>query len=699
MASGRRAFEGGSTASLVSAILSTHPPLVSTLRPEITPPLDEVVRRCLEKDPDERWQNARDVAVQVRWIRNAGGGSINLNGAVTVRRRVREWIAWAAALVGVVLAGALAMRRPALPTADRPVAHLIVEAPEGKAFSAWNDPAVSPDGRHVAFVVNTATGEDELWLRPLDSPVSREVAGVKGVERPFWSPDGESLAFVASGELRRISISGGSSQRICAMPKPGADLVGADWQGDTIVFSQGWDGGRDVGRLYSVPASGGEATLLSDPGLAATPPRRDPGKPRGHHWPTLLPDGRHMLFDVGGDRPGLSLAAIATPGDAQQLLPFAARAQYRGGRLLYTRQGTLFAQGFDAARGRLGGQPLPIATRLSNWGTEWDWGWFSASEQVLAFFDDPRVERELVWFDRKAARLGTVGGPAAYSQLTLSPDEKTVAVAIDNIGRYGADLWTIDLAPFGARKRLTETHYGSFSPVWSTDGRELFYTSILDGQWTVFRRTVQGPGPERALPQGAIAGEGFPQSTTPDGRAVLCTFNRAPHHVIAALPTIGDGAPVVIRDGTDLLDQPSVSPDGRWLAYVSGDSRRMDVYVEPFGRPGQRVRVSAAGGAQPQWRGDGRELFYVAADGWLMAASVKPLAERLEVDLPVGLFPGLRPGATADGSSVPYQHMQHYSVTRDGRVFLVIRPVDGVWRRRMHVIVNWPSLLGAQVTR
>jgi hypothetical protein len=182
---------------------------------------------------------------------------------------------------------------------------------------------------------------------------------------------------------------------------------------------------------------------------------------------------------------------------------------------------------------------------------------------------------------------------------------------------------------------------------------------------------------------GGLPGEGFPQDATPDGRAVVCLLKNPPHHAIVALTTAGGGAPVVIREGTDPLDQPAVSPDGRWLAYVSGESGRMEVFVEPFGRPGRRVRVSASGGGQPRWRGDGGELFYVAADGWLMSAGAKPAADHLEVALPVGLFRGLRPDATFDG----------YAVTRDGRAFLVILPVDGVWKRRLHVIVNWPSLL------
>jgi eukaryotic-like serine/threonine-protein kinase len=678
MLTGRSLFAGDTVTDVIAAVVTREPDLDAL--PRATPgPVRQLLSRCLRKDPRTRLPDIGSARLELQEAiagtasGAAGDGGAEETASAQRRSRLRERLAWASlALVAVALAGYLAVDRLGTKPQKRPIAHFLLEMPDGRKLVRFGGPAVAPDGSRIAFVaMPTDTERTSIWVRSLDSVVSRELSGTEEGFLPFWSPDGDSLAFFAGEELRRISLAGGTPQRICTVPK-GAFLAGGDWNADgTLLFSAGgWDA-----RLYSVPAGGGEATPVTD---------LDTSKGEAaHYWPRFLPDGRHFLFQVlslkQAERNGVYMASLDAPHERRRIVPGLLRAECRAGHLLFSRGGTLFAQPFDVGRAQLTGQPLALASSVASLRESGaDWGWFSAaSDESLAYTSQEESRgTELAWFDRKGARLGVVHKGGTHRHIALSPDEKQVAVEFLAPGESTADVWTIDVAR-GIGTRQTTDKGWEYDPVWSPDGRELVFTSNRDGVNRLYRKSLQGDEPERPFAK-ALDGV-WPEGWTPDGRALIVHHDQK---AILALPWSGDGPPEAIIQRSYPMDEPQVSPDGRWLAYIAQEADRWEVYVEPFRRPGARVRVSPDGGGQPKWRADGRELFYVSPDGRLMAVQVKATVDQLDVTLPVALFPGVMGAPTWD----------RYAVTRDGQRFLVVVPLAG-GVERLHVVTNWTSLL------
>jgi hypothetical protein len=312
---------------------------------------------------------------------------------------------------------------------------------------------------------------------------------------------------------------------------------------------------------------------------------------------------------------------------------------------------------------------------------QFNWGWFSASASgTLAYLEGQASGNlELTWFDRKGAKVGTVGKPGHYGQIALSPDEKRVAVELSEEG--GApDIWTVDVAR-GVATRQTFDPAADFNPVWSPDSRELAFTSDREGSPRLYRKALQANAPASPLAQGLS--DVHSEFWSAPAKAILYVGNSDKSHGFGMVPSDGGAKPETVLKKSFRIDEPHVSPDGRWLAYTSQESSRWEVYVEPFRREGERVRVSTEGGGQPRWRGDGKELFYVSPDGQLMAVDVRTTGDRIDVGPPVALFSGVIADPTTD----------HYAATADGQRFLVPVPVGGNARMRIHVVTNWTSLL------
>jgi Tol biopolymer transport system component len=674
MLTGRTLFAGDTVTDVIASVVKEEPDLEAL--PDGTPGVvRRLIARCLRKDPRTRLPDIGAARLDLQEA--VAGTAEETEGPVAAtdaagdqKRRARERVWIATAVVSAGLAAVLAFFDITAPPEARPAVHFVSEPPEGWSLGDFDVPTASPDGRRVAFSATSSDGTKMLWVRPLDSPSARPLPGTEGGALPSWSPDGRSLAFFAEGEIRRIGLASGTVQRVCS-----EDLgTGLTWGRDgTILFSSG---GRS-GRIYSVPAAGGEVRPLTTHDAAH-------GE-IGHYWPRFLPDGHRFLFLVGSskdERTGLHVASLEAPDERRRLLPGNNRVVLGSEHLLYLLDDTLVAQPFDANRAELSGEPVAVAGSVSSWGAVPTWGWFDASTSGVLTYQEGEAFRgsELAWFDRRGARLSTVGKPGRYGQITLSPDERRVAVELSTPEGGGSDLWTMDLAR-GVATRVTFDPAIDIDPVWSPDGRALVFSSDRDGSFRLYRKGLQGNEPVSPLGENLEAV--FPESWLVDEKKLVFVMDPNATQTIGLLPSDGNAEAELILRKDFPVDEAQVSPDGRWLAYISQESGQWEVYVEPFQRVGDRVRVSPEGGGQPKWRGDGKELFYVSPDGRLMAVEVRAEEARIEVGLPVALFAGVNPTPNTD----------HFAVTADGQRFLLTVPVEDDSEARIHVVLNWTSLL------
>jgi Tol biopolymer transport system component len=446
---------------------------------------------------------------------------------------------------------------------------------------------------------------------------------------------------------------------------PGPLFWGGTWNEEgTIILSSG-------GALFVVTETGGEARPLTTREVSR------PDLERGHHWPQFLPDGHHFLVVVDSDdgrSSGLHVASLDAPETERRLVPTNNRVVYASGHLLSRREGTLFAQPFDAGRLELAGEPLPVVENVAShvlWGQAGIFG--ASSSGVLAYVEVGEPRLQLVWLDRAGDRLETLGGPGAYGQVVLSPDGSRVALEV--FGESGVELWSMDVSR-GVASRVASDPGGVSDPVWSPNSQEL----IFNAGGNAFRQDLQAGAPAEPLFDSATATVPWPESWSGDGETLLYISSDD----VWALPLAEDRPPELVLDTGHRLDEAHLSPDGRWLAYISDESGDWEVYIEPFRRPGERVRVSVDGGGQPRWRQDGRELFYASPHNMLMAVAVREETGHLEVGLPTELF---------EIPVVQREQVDDYAVSADGQRFLVKTRGEGTRRQKVHVVTNWTSLL------
>jgi eukaryotic-like serine/threonine-protein kinase len=610
-------------------------------------------------------------------VTDAETASADVQASAATARRPgrRERLAWAAVVLTVAATAVFALQRRDAAPEPRPAAHFVLDTPEGVAFWIYSPVALSPDGRQVVFVGSSSTGERQLWIRPLDTPDARALPGTAGaLGGHFWSPDSGSVAFAVEGELGKLALASGSVQRVCALPK--GEFDGGTWSSDgTIVFAHGWPSPR----LYSVPGTGGEPRPLTSHDEAR-------GESR-HLWPHFLPDSRHLLVDITSekaDHTGLHVISLDAPESRRRIRPETARVQFVApGHLLFVQGGNLLAQRFDPETLATTGEPLAIVSAVATFPDSPGWGWFSASSTGrLAWLAGQASDVRLEWVDREGRSAGSLGEPGKYAQIALSPDDRRVAVEVaGEDGQY--DLWVIDVVR-GVASRFTTDPANERDPVWSPDSQQIVFSSDASGDQDLQLKALQGSQPAAPLPGGIGQTRGERDIAENWSRVgdTLLFITLGLEKTLWAAPMAGNGAPEALLRGF-AADEPHVSPDGRWLAYISQESGRYEVYVEPFRRRGERVRVSVKGGGQPKWRGDGKELFYLSPDGALMAVTVREGATGPEVGIPGVLVP-----SAALRAVVQAPDFDDYAVTSDGKRFLVKRPVEEGEGPRMHVLVD-----------
>jgi Tol biopolymer transport system component len=690
MVTGRRAFEGKSQASLIAAILDHDPPPMTALQPLSPPALDRVVRTCLAKDPDERWQSAHDVMAELRWTAESASQA-GIAAPAVAHRRSRERLAWVLAALSLVaaLATAILSRRAGTLAYPRLV-RAYVPAPAGMSFAFTGDEAgpvqVSSDGSRLAFVAADREGQQRLWTRAVDTEAAQPLAGTEGATFPFWSADGRSLGFFAGGKLKRVDLSGGLPLALC---DAGAGRGGTWNRQGIIVFAP-----AARSPLFQIPDAGGEARPVTTV---------DPARHTTHRWPTFLADGRHFLYLAANhdmSRPeadGLYIGSL-DGGASQMLMRSHAGALVASGSLLFVQDSTLFAQGFDEVRRALRGEPIPVAQNLTYDRGIWRAPFHASANGILAYqAGGAPATGQPSWFNASGQALGTVGEKDLYFDVQLSPDGRRVAAAVGDT----SDIWIYDLAR-NVRSRFTFDPANETEPVWSPDGSRIVFASDRvattpasapggpaigpgrlagPGRFALFMKPSGGGRAEERLLDSALNQE--PNDWSSDGR-FLAYVQGDPtlktREDVWILPMAGERQPFPYLETESSEGEARFSPDGRFVSYTSDESGRREVYVAPFPEPRDKWQVSSAGGRLPMWRRDGSELFYLAPDNKLMGAAIRVRGPQVEVGTVRPLF------ATA-----ARRQFGAYDVSPDGR--FLINAVGEQSSEPITLVVNWTAAL------
>ena len=682
MLTGQRAFRGDSAIEVMNAILKEDPLEFSQTTGQIGPQLEMIVRRCLEKQPERRFHSAHDLsfALEALFSGSFGGSFSSLNPrlqteavlpAVTERiggargygRKRLVWLAATVLLALMALAAALAYfsRQPAENAALR-----FIIAPPEKA-SDHGRAAISPDGRNLVFQC-VSEGKIQLWLRPMGDFTAHPLSGTEGGFGYFWSPDSRSIGFFAQGKLKKIDLAGGMPQTLCNVP---SGVRGGAWGREGVILI------LTVGVIYRIPATGGEPSPVIDGETASAV--------FDGVRPYFLPDGRHFLYYAIAKSPsqesGIYLASLEErkgrrllAADRDGIYAASVLGVAGNGWLLFGRQGELLAQPFDVRRLTLTGEPFPVADQV-------EIGSFSASDTGILVYQSRRSDdiAQLGWVDRAGKVLESVGaeGSGLFSP-KLAPDGKRVAIARWQDKKRQYDIFVIDLMR-GAQSRLTFDPDDDKSPIWSHDGSRIAWYSNRAGANQFYQKSASGVGEDALLLQSDSPMS--PSSWSADGKFLL--YNRYDPKSdidVWVLPLEGDRKPFPFLQTRFRENDAVFSPDGSWIAYRSNESGKNEVYVQTFPAADGKWQISINGGQQPQWRSDGKELFYISADRKLMAVDIRSGAT-FEAGRPKTLF-DFAAAKSSDNS---------YEASADGQRFLLLRTLQSFPTAPFSVAVNWTA--------
>jgi eukaryotic-like serine/threonine-protein kinase len=662
MLTGQRAFSGKTALSVASAIVEREPVPLRELRPLIPSALDHAIRRCLEKDPEQRWQTARDLGIELRWALDAPTAPTST--AAPPEPPKRSFLPWliSAALAIALIAAVVKWRAQAVPH-------------ETQYFSApinlnAEDLAIAPNGRTVAIATSQGSPAKTLiWLYDIGSQDAKPLPKTEGATFPFWSPDSASLAFFADRKLKKIDLAGGPVQTICDAPSG----RGGTWNKDGVILFT--PSPQLLGGIY-------RTTVAGETPRPVTKPNASLGEST-HRWPMFLPDGKHFLYlaaNITGeiDPDAMYVGNLDSPDDRRLVVKTNTNAAYAGGYLFFKRDSTLLAQKFDPDRFVLSGEPFAVITQFA-YIPRIAKAVFavSASHLIVQKSTEAPVSR-LTWFDRKGNDLGTVGDPGVYANVALSPDGKSVAVNKTDPANQNTDVWTYNLES-GTAKRLTFDPAVDAYPIWGPDGSKIAFSTTRRHVFDLYVKTTDGALQEQPLFHTDV--DKFPNSWSPDGKYLLYIQDTDIWYL-----TLPDLKTTLFVKGSSTAKNAEFSPDGKWVAYASNETGRFEVYVTSFPDAHSKWQVSSSGGEQPRWRKDGKELFYIAAGDELMAIPIK-YTPNFDFGPPQPLF---QTDATDPISTS--EHMV-YDVGRDGQRFLVNTRQKRSTVDPIAVVLNWDASL------
>ncbi len=668
-ATGKAAFAGDSQASIIAAVLEKAPIPPRDLRRDVPPSLQAVVYRCLEKDPDRRWQCAADVASELRRVAKAPERRAP---AASANGHHRECIAWIACCSVLLVASVVfGLRWPSARIAQ-PVVRSAVLAPDGARFSFVGDvggPLVlSPDGRFLAFVAANAAGQNQLYVRPLGSTAARAISGSERAVFPFWSPDSRSLGFFADHKLRRVDIAGGAPVTLCEV----SDARGGAWSSSgVIVFASNWRG-----SLSKVSDQGGKPALLT---------KLDEPQHTTHRWPYFLPDGNHFLYLAANHNQQSEGAAIyyaALDGSVNKLLLHTkGNAVFANEHVLFVNGTELLARRFDVKKGEFAGEAVSLAADVLYDPGVWR-GMFTASEAALLAYQPGGIASDrsvLQWVDRSGKLMQQVGEKHSQTAVRVSSSGHW-AMIIESSARAGADLWVLNTAN-GEHRRLTFSGDVSY-PVSSQDERWVAYTRASQQEQGIYRRLVSGAGNEEVLLH--TRDPVIASTWSPDGKYLIFERDTGAAHTgrdLWLLPIEGERTPRPLLQTNADESEARVSPDGRWIAYTSTENGQQEVYISPFPSMSTKRQISTAGGFSVRWRGDSREIFYLSPDFTVHAAQMQLAGDHFDVAAVTPLF-------RADLRSI--LQGTAYDVAPDGQRFLLNSPGEEQVKP-VTLVQNWPA--------
>ncbi len=672
MVTGRRAFEGKSQASLIGAILKDEPPPISTVQTTTPPALDHVIQRCLSKDPDDRWQSAGDVTRELEWIvegASPASESPHRARATGISPRKALLLTAVGVLAGALIS-ALVMKDPnSVPTPslmrfEIPLRDQVLSGAMGAHLVA-----ASPDGKHVAYVAN-----NQLHLRALDRLGTTPIAGTEGVgllsgRNPFFSPDGQWLGFWADGKLRKVSVSGGAPVTLCDFPQL---FFGATWGPDNRILL-----GAGFGGIYSVSGSGGAPEQLVAP----------VGESDAFHRPELLPGGEHVLFTLNSGGSSWDDSSIVVQslesGERRVLIEGGTDARYSStGHIVYARGTTILAVPFDESRLQVSGGPVPILEGVMRVPVRGASNFAITPRGSLIYIPGGvgmTGNASLVWVDRNGGTSPLTETLLTYSNPRLSPDGERLAVGVR--GEQGLrDLWVYEIRR-GTMTRLTFDR-GAYA-AWTPGGDQVAFASGRGKEVSVsdiFLKAADGSGTKiEVLKAKGDNNAVWPSSISPDGRyLIFARLVASAGGDIGVLPLTGEGQAEFVIDTPFEERHPALSPDGRWLAYTSDESGRIEVYVQPFPDLDGKWQLSTEGGTEPVWSPKGHELFYRNGD--------KMMAVGYEAD---PTFSPSRPLLLFEGTYLSNPWDANYSVTPDGQRFVMIQVEQQQGRNQINVVLNW----------
>ncbi len=665
MATGRRAFTGKSQASLVAAILASEPPPISLVQPMSPPALEQVIKSCLAKDPEDRFQTVHDLKLQLKWISQASASQLAAPAQIRARRVVQKRTLLIAAIVGWILAAtALAIflsSRTQLENARRPMTASWLPPPDTE-FTTVVDGALtlSPDGSKLAFLTGEAS-DTKLWIRDVATGAVHQME-VDRPTFPFWSPDGKNIGFFSAGKLKKVALAGGPVQVLCDAPEG----RGASWSPrGVIIFTP-----NIFEPLYKVPEGGGVAEKITEAKPGWT-----------HRNPYFLPDGDHFLFTsreaVGSQGPGAALFGASLSGEKpRQILELASNVQYSEGYLLYLHDTVLVAQRFDPKSLKFSGDPAPVAEKLDYWNAR-DLAAFTAAHGMLVFRHGSLQKTQPLWVDRTGKEVGRFGEPGLYLAPRPSSDGSLVGLVRPDPDTHKGDVWVVDTAR-NTTSRSTFADAATITYAFSPDAKRIAVGTIAGTVWGgIWIQPTSGSGTQEKLE--TPKSFGTVTSWSNNGRYIFFMVqNNATRQDVYYLDLNGDKklTPFIQSPANDMA--AVLSPNNKWLAYTSDESGRPEIYVTSFPEAGGKWQVSNGGGGSASWSADGKQLYYTIGDKLMVVAiqNVETFQFGAPVLLPLHVNEFAALGPVAPGERFP-----------------ALKALSGGQSHPQEVILNWTGTL------